>query len=384
VLLKKYLSLFLTVAICLFEARPTLAADKKFFVGVAGNFSESSDNVSHPYGKHFRNAATMALDDYSEQLKKAHISIQLQEFDYGVGTEQVISAADKALKSDVIAVLGFVYSTHVLLVGDLFQKNETLLLTPTATADRIDELGKYIRRSCISDTLQADLLANAAKQAGIKRVAIIAAADCAYCQSLKNAFTKKFSDSGGEVSADIPTLLNDTDFKPTAEALKNKSYDAIFVPNYERPSALLVSTLLDQGIKPKLWLGGDAWGANGELFGKILANRNAKALTVVQWYNKSKDSEVAKFITRYRIKFGREPVDAAGLAYDGMRALLKALLNSKSKTKQDLATQIGLLGKFHGVTGEITFLPGKATPEKTATVLILEDGKKTIFDGRKI
>lgn len=243
----------------------------------------------------------------------------------------------------------------------------------------VESFGPYVRRSCFSDSSQGALLADAARKTGVKKVAILAAADCAYCQSLRSAFTRSFNAGGGEITADIPTLLSDTDFGTIAATLAGKDYDAILVPNYERPSALLVSGLIDRGIKPKIWLGGDAWNGSGELFSKILAGRDTKALITAQWFNDPANPKSKAFVDRYKEKFGKTPVDSAALVYDGMTALLESILRAKSRTRQGVTEELGKLGVLSGITGSIGFRPDKATPDKSVTLLLVDHGTKKIF-----
>jgi branched-chain amino acid transport system substrate-binding protein len=368
------------LVMCNIDTSYAKVVERQITIGIAGNFSHSSDPTSHPYGQHVLNAAHLAVDDYQHRLQARGLSVKLKEFDYGDTLEKVIVIAENAVKSDALAVVGFIYSSHVLAAADAFSKGSLLLLSPTATADKIDTLGPFIQRTCFSDHAQGTMLARSALKRGIKRVAVISAADCAYCQSLNAAFSDAFLKGGGIRAVDIKILNSDTEFGDVAATLEKLVFDAIFVPNYEVPSSLLASDLIKRGIRPKLWLGGDAWNANGELSTKILKDSHAKALIITQWLPQSSRIKVISFLRRYSARFGREPVDSAALTYDAVSVVLEAAIRDSALTRASLMKSVSRLGRFEGVTGSMKFEQGKSTPQKSPNLLFIEGDKKMPVD----
>lgn len=355
---------------------PNANAIQKISLGVAANFSSMSDSTSNPYSNYFRNAINLAIEDNKAALQKKGYEIQVREFDYGDDKLKVIETANAAINSDVVAVIGYIYSSDVFLAGPIFEKNKLLLLTPTGSADRIEQLGRYVRRSCFQDSFQGQALANYSfKQKNIKSIAIVSVSDCAYCQSLRTAFKKQFEKNGGIVKADVSVLSSDTKFSEAITELKDQKVDAILVPNYEKISATILSSLMDNQINPKYWLGGDGWGNSLDLFHKIIGPRKYKALTVSHWHPAVKSEKSASFSKAYLKKFNKNPVDTAVLAYDAASLIIQSILMAPSPSREGIASAIETINNFKGVTGKMTYLPNQRTPIKSAIILSHDTGK---------
>jgi branched-chain amino acid transport system substrate-binding protein len=351
-------------------------AEQKITIGIAANFSTMSDSTSNPYSNYFRNAINLAIEDNKEALKKRGIDLKIREFDYSDDKMKVLQTANDAAKSDVLGVIGYIYSSDVFLAAPTFEKNKLLLLTPTGSADRIEQLGRYIRRSCYEDSFQGKALANYVfNKKNVKKIAIISVSDCAYCQSLRMAFKNQFEVAGGKVLLDSSVLSTDTSFPEIITQLKSKKVDAILIPNYEKISATIIAALADNNINPKYWLGGDGWGDSLDLFHSIVKLREYKALTISHWHAAIKSPKSKAFIEEYIKRYNKNPVDTAVLAYDSAALMIKALLNAKDLTREGLINSIELITNFDGVTGHMNYLAKRRTPNKQAVILSHQSGQ---------
>lgn len=366
----------LIIFFALFSFLQIVNAMQKVSIGIAANFSTMTDSTTNPYSNYFRNSINLAIEDNKYALQKKELEIEIREFDYGNDKVKAINAAKQAVESNVVAVLGYIYSSEVLLAGPIFEKNKLLLFTPTASADRIEELGRYVRRSCFSDSFQGQILADYAfKNKKIKTVAIISVSDCAYCQSLREAFKKQFLENGGIVRADISILSSDTSFSEVINKLKNQQIDAILIPNYEKISAAILSTLVDNKINPEYWLGGDGWGNLLNLFSKIVGSRKYKALTVTHWHISDKSPKSKAFTKAFFQKYKKNPIDSAVLAYDAASLLIHAILKAKLPiNRENILEALESINSYEGVTGKIIYLPNKRTPLKPAVILSHDSG----------
>ena len=360
----------------LFNLSQFVNATEKVAIGIAANFSSMSDSTSNPYSNYFRNAINMAIEDNKVALQKIGIELTIQEFDYGDDKKKVIETAYDAVNSKVIGVIGYIYSSDVFMAGPIFEKNKLLLVTPTGSADRIEELGRFVRRTCFEDSFQGKSLANYAFQKNnIKKIGIVSVSDCAYCQSLSSAFRKQFEFLGGKVLIDASVLSTDSDFSKVINQFKNQNVDAILVPNYEKTSASIISALVDGKITPKYWLGGDGWGNSLDLFHKIIGLRSYRALTVSHWHPEVKTQKSISFSKAYLKKYNKSAIDTAVLAYDAANLMIQAILNSKKLDREGLINSIEGIKTFGGVTGKLNYPNHKRTPIKTAVILNHENGK---------
>jgi branched-chain amino acid transport system substrate-binding protein len=317
----------------------------------------------------------MAFDEKKALLASKGISVKLEEFDYGDDKLKVIETANAAVNSDALAVLGYIYSSDALLAGPILNKNGLLLLSPTATADRLETIGRYVRRTCFDDSYQGKILADYAwKTQKARNVGIIYAADCAYCNSLRTAFKQRFESLGGKILVERTVLSNDSDFSEAAAAFKGQPLDAIFAPNYERVAATMISQLLDAGVRPRIWLGGDGWGDSGELFSRIVGARKFTAYAISHWHAQIQTPQSKAFTVEFARRYGKPPVDTAVLAYDAARLLIQGLLTANQLDRAGVVDSVERIRTFEGVTGRLVYPPHSRTPIKPAVLLRIENG----------
>jgi branched-chain amino acid transport system substrate-binding protein len=348
--------------------------NKKITVGLASNFSEVSSSASNPYGNYFLNGIELALKKNAKELKAQGIEINLKKFDYGIDQTKIISVVGDATKSDAIAVLGYNYSSHALVAAPLHVQNKLPMITPSSTANRLSAFGSYIHPTCFDNSFMGAALARIAnEQLRVKRVAIVVAADCAYCQDLTNAFKAEFEKYGHKIKI-FQVLDGDLDFEPVAKEIKaDGKYQAVLVPNHELTSAKIISALLNEGVHIP-FLGGDGWGNVGEEFFGIIKNKEMEGYTVSHW-NRDNPSPASKnFIKDYFDLFGKKPNDTSVLAYDSMSFVLKVIMEEKAYTRESLELALAKDRKYKGITGDYFFVSGKA-PKKSLVVLKVKSQK---------
>ncbi len=360
------------------------AETKTVKVGVAANFTPLNDTMWNVYANHFKNGVALAISDASTVLSQHNLKIELKEFNYGDKKIDALNFAYKIAKSDVVATIGYPYSSDVLLAGSVFNENKLLLLSPSATADRVGELGRYVRTCVFRDTQQGKLLSKVAKEFKLSKVAVISVSDCAYCQSLRSAFRKDFENRKGRIVFD-ETILEDqiedaSIINSIATKLKRKEIDAIFLPNYERVSATLIASLFDKGIKPKIWLGGDGWGGIGELFSKIVGKRTVTGLTLAHWHPDEQGEKSKLFRKNYLKEFDKEPNDIAAVSYEAMSVLITAITKAKSLDREEVLNSLEHVDDFNGLLGSIVYPDGNRTPEKTVVLLKFDAGKVSFLE----
>lgn len=349
---------------------------KEVTIALASNFSAVVDTTTDPTLNFPRKAAELALLEFEDQLKAHGLKVAFREYDYQDDKVKTLETAQAIAKSDALAVVGYTNSSDALLAGMILNKAGIPFLAPSATAERVEDIGRYVRRICFDDAFQGRIMADFAfKDLALKKVAIVSISDCAYCQSLRVSFREKFIQNGGSIIADETILSNDTSFEKLVTALKSKGeIDGIFVPNYERTAARLLPQLIDAGIKPKAWIAGDGWGSTLSLFHRLMGKRDYLAYGIAHWRPEVSRTESKNFYQKFKTKFDNiEPNDTAVLTYDAIRIVLKALLNTKETTRDALMTEIEKIESFDGASGEIVYASGKRTPSKPAVLVRMKN-----------
>lgn len=361
----------LVVIFCLIA---TVLHASEVSIGLASNFSEVSTGSSNPYGGYFKDGANLAIKDFEARLKKAKLSIKLSFFDYGATDVRVMEAARSALASNVVAVLGYNYSSNALLAAPLHQSGKLAMLTPSASANRLGTLGRYIHMGSFDNAFMGESLARVAKdRLNVRQAVLLPAANCAYCADLSDSFEAAFIRGGGKIVAKLPVLSEDRDFSEIIQKLSLLNFDMILVPNQELTSARLISAIRNAGIS-KPFLGADGWGNVGQEFFGILGGVDFTGYSVSHWHADLKSAKSKGFVVRYTAAYGKAPNDTSVLAYDSMSLLIEALLKSKSFDREAVEESLASMRKFQGVTGRFDMSPNKA-PRKSL-VLLKANGKK--------
>ena len=363
--------------ISIFISTATFA--KEVAVGLASNFSELSSSSSNPFGDYFRNGIQLALKDAEARLARKQLTIKLKEFDYGNSDTRVLDAARNAVASDVVAVVGYNFSSHALLAAPIHQAGHLSMITPSATANRVGSFGPYVHQGCFDNAFMGEALARIAHQKlKASKAAIVVAADCAYCTDLAKAFESEFRKNGGTVTVSTSVLVEDKDFAGAIEKLKAQPFDVVLVPNQELLSGRIIDALIRHGIR-KPFLGGDGWGNTGtELFAH-LDKQPLNGYSVSHWHPDETSTRSKKFVADYNKTFGKSPNDTAVLAYDSMSILIYALLRAPKITRAGVEESLSQMKEFNGVSGHFLFQKNKA-PRKSLIVLSPANSKFNVVE----
>jgi branched-chain amino acid transport system substrate-binding protein len=88
--------------------------------------------------------------------------------------DEAVSAVQKLINRDkVVAVLGEVASKRSLAAGNVCQKEEIPMLSPSSTNPAVTEVGDYIFRACFTDDFQGLVGAQFAVKRNWKKVAVL-------------------------------------------------------------------------------------------------------------------------------------------------------------------------------------------------------------------
>ena len=361
-----------TLIICsLISAATAHAIDKVVTLGLASNFSDVSTSTSNPFGDYFRDGVNLALAQSGEKLKQHGISVITQEFNYGTEAVMAGRIAGEAAKSSAIAVLGYNWSSHALIAAAIHQQSKLPMISPSASADRLGRMGRYIHTECFDNSFMADGLARVAvEKLNAKTAGIVVGSDCAYCRDLADTFKRQFEKLGGHVIVELPILRTDKNFDVAATKIKSVNPDVILVPNQELVSAQIISSVLRTGLR-RPFLGGDGWGDVGAQFFQILNGQPLTGYSVSHWHPDLKDATSRKFIADYRNKFGKNPNDTSVLAYDATKIFVEALIQAKIKDREGLEDALNHMTHYTGVTGSFKFQVDRA-PIKS--IVLLKNG----------
>ena len=129
---------------------------------------------------------------------------------------------------------------------------------PTISASATDDMatfkadGKTVQsygyKICYSDSFQGNTVAKAAMDKGFKKVIVYADNSSDYAKGLTKVFTTKFKELGGTIVGTENYQKGDKDFTSILTKIKNKDFDAIFVPGYYEEASQIIKQARENGI----------------------------------------------------------------------------------------------------------------------------------------
>ena len=325
---------------------------EKIIVALAASLTQAEDESASPYGLQLKKGIELALSDSKQKLNEANIDIEMQEYDT---QGSIVGAADMALeviKSKAVAVIGHLFSSEALVAGRIYgEKGPLLFVSPGATAEELQAVGKHIVSTVFNNLEQAKMLVKAATDKKLTTAAIVSVTDCAYCENLSVLFQVEARRAPLEVKS-VQNILSGGDELEGLKLEALKDVDVIFLPNYETANAKVIEFLDANGISPQYYLGGDGWGLSSEVFRNLVGNIPFKAMTLSYWSPGLKDKIATEFSARFEAKHNTLPTDSAVLAYDGMMRLIDILIRAEKPItrkalldiKTDVKKSAGALG----------------------------------------
>lgn len=362
---------------CGSTAAPKAAAEELKIGGVL----ELSGGVA-TYGQSVLNAVNLAFEDQNKKGGVLGKQLKFITADNKSEAGESTSAITKLITQDkVIAVLGAVTSSNTKAAVPVSADNKIPLITPTATNSEVTvnkdgSLNKWVFRSCFLDPFQGKVAANFVTDTlKLKKAAIFIDQKDDYSKGLAAEFKKVMESAGGTITDTENYVGGDKDFKSTLTRIKASNPEVIFVPGYYNEVGLIVKQARELGIKVP-FVGGDGWDSAKlpELGGA--ANLNDTYFVNHMW---AEDPDTKPFVEAYKAKYSTEPDALAALGYDGAKMLIAAIEKAGSADSSKIRDALENTKDFKGVTGVITVDPKTHNPVKSAVIIRMVDGKKTLL-----
>ncbi len=270
------------------------------------------------------------------------------------------NAMQKLVSSDKVSVvIGPMISTNALAMTKIADDNQTPLIAPVATNDRVTKGKKFVSRVSFADSFQGLIAANLAfRDLGAKKAAILFDNSSDYSIGLTRAFRNQFKALGGEIIIEANAQAGTKDFKAQISSIKAKNPDVLYLPIYYNEGALIAVQAKQLGLNVPT-IGGDGLVSNKIFFD--VAKEAGEGYMVTDYYSTSSKQtpKGEKFIKTYE-KTYKEPIssfsamlaDAYGLAVAAIEecgAQDRVCINDKIRNAKDYE---GISGKFSLQNGE--------------------------------
>ncbi len=339
-------------------------------IKIAVAFPMTGDNAE--YGKSFLLAAQIKVDEWNANGGVLGRNIELVNYDDKNSGEEAASIAQKIVSDNsIVGVLGHFSSGVSMVAAPIYQENQVIEISNTASHPDYSSIGNYIFRNnsvissefeVVEDMIQNDL--------GLTKVGIV-------------AIKTDWGTTAGTIASEMINNNKNLTLVAHEEVLEGSDDYSLAIAKLKEAGAevvisvgmySLIAPLAKQykAVDPDIQVIGLS-NAYAQQLIELGGDAVEGVLFPVSFYADSEEEAVQKFVTAYKEKFGSEPSALAAQAYDSIGIFLEAIKANNSTDKETLRDAVNSIN-YSGITGETKFNDiGDAT--KVYTKLIVQDGK---------
>jgi branched-chain amino acid transport system substrate-binding protein len=339
-----------------------------FKVGVAGPMTGQYAN----YGASHKAGAEIAIEELNANggVNGGEASMAVGD-DLGDPKEAVLVAQKFIDDTDVVVINGHQFSGATIAAGGKYESVGLPMISPSATSPDITELGDYIWRICMTDSVQGEgLAAYSVEVLGYTKVAIIYD-NSDYGRGLAEAYEGAVPAAGGTVVAKQQYAGGDTDFRAQLTKIKAAGPELLFLSGYYPEGSKIAQQAAELGMEVQL-LGSDGY-ASDEL--PKLGGGAVEGMLVSTFFDYSKDdAAVQTFVEAYQAKYeGANPDWFAANAYDVIMLAAAAAEQAGSNDRTAINDALAEMDAYEGISGSISF-DENGDVIKPLSIVVVQDG----------
>ena len=327
------------------------------------------------YGEAITNGFNLALDEINE---KGEVDIELVIEDSAGKQDQALTVAQKLMSSDdIIGLLGPTLSTEMNVVGPEADLNGIPIMGTSTTADGIPQIGDYVFRNSIPESLAIPAaLQKAVDKYGAKKVAILYGNDDLFTKSGFDTMKAEAENMGLEILTIETFQKGQADYNAQLTKIKDLEPDLILASALYNEGAVIMDQARKMGIDVP-FVGGN--GFNSPEVIAIAGDASEGLIVATPWFGDKQDEKVLDFVSKYQAEYGKAPDQFAAQAYDALYIMAEGLKNAGEADRDALRDALAEIKGLDGILGEFSFdEEGDVVMEPT--VLIIKDGKFQLLE----
>lgn len=287
-----------------------------------------------------------------------------------------VNAARKLIDAEKVPVIiGPFGSSVVLACAPIANQSHTVMISASATADKIAEAGDYVFRITPPNSKQGKDIADFSMSKLKAKTGAIIFQNNDYGVTLRDAFQKRFTEQGGKILAVESAEGGASDFRAQLSKIKQAQPDIIFFPQHHKESALMLKQAKELGIESKFI---SADGAMTEDLLKIAGNaaEGTYYSTLALGFGVS-DSQIAEFTSKFKeANGGQEPDVYTAYYYEVTKIVAEAIKNAGYDAEKVKGYLYGMESSkaYRGITG-ITSFDKNGEVDKSFYIYEVKNGK---------
>jgi len=338
------------------------------------------------YGVSNRNGAQLAVDEINAAGGVNGMTLKLDFEDSQADPDSAVNAYGKQIDSGMKVSMGATFSGETTSVVAAAKDDGILILTPTASADKVIQGNDAAFRVCFTDSSQGTASADYISDNSLATdVAVFYQSDLDYSVGLYKAFETECQAKGITIS-EVQTFTKDTstDFSTQISAIKASGAKLVFMPIYAAEAATFLTQAHGKFDADELYFGCD--GLDGILTKLSDSSFAENVMMLTPFAADSTEANVQAFVKAYQAAYNAVPDQFAADGYDAVYTI-KAALEKAGITSPDdpdlnskivaAMTQITV----EGVTGTMTWTADGET-QKAAKAMIIHDGVAALYQGK--
>jgi len=306
-------------------------------------------------GKQIDNAIKLYVKQHGDTVAGKKIEILLK--DDGAVPDKTKTAAQELIVNDKVNfIAGFGVTPAALAAAPLATQAKIPEIVMAAGTSIITEKSPYIVRTSFTLAQSSTIIADWAAKNGIKRVATLTS-DYAPGNDALNFFKEHFTGGGGEIVEEVKVPLQNPDFAPFLQRMKDAKPDAMFVFVPAGQGGNFIKQYAERGLDKA---GIRVIGPGDVMDDDLLNGMGDAALGTVtaHLYSAAHPSAMNRdFVASYKKEFGNRPGFMAVSGYDGIHLIYEALKHTGGNTDGDKLIDAMKAMKWESPRGPISIDP---------------------------
>jgi branched-chain amino acid transport system substrate-binding protein len=328
------------------------------------------------YGLNTMKGLNMAVAEINGSGGLLGRQVEILSEDNAGDKAQALNITKKYVTQDkVAAIIGDPTTGITKVAGQVANENKTVIMSAGSTGTQVVEIGPYVFRDTLLDTVAAPATAKyMVQEKGWKNVALITSKNNDYSVSLSAIFKKAVQDAGGTIITEEFMNDKDTDFSGIVTNIKSKKPDVLLFSGYYTEGALIMKKVREVGMKDIVMVGGD--GLQGEDFMKIGKEAVEGSVSYAGFSPEQPTEKTKKFIDSFKAKNnGEEPDLFAAQGYDALMLIAQAIKDANSADPSVFKDKLAATKAYEGVSGTITFQAGREPIKSPVYLLEVKSNK---------
>ncbi len=324
-----------------------------------------------------RNGVMLAVEQINQKGGVNGRPIELLIKDDGHDAEKALKVDKELIQEGVAAIIGHMTSSMTLKVAPLMNQEQMLLLSPTASTEKLSRRDDYFFRLMPPNNVTATRTAEYVNQKKHVQtvVCVYDRSNSSYTKGWSRNFTTTFEELGGRILAEIAFASKETpSYLSIAETVLREQAEAVAIIAGALDTAMLAQQI--RKFNPDIPLIASGWAYTSEL----IQHGGSSVEGMILSHTFSADSAhpaFRRFCEQFRARFYTEPTFASAFAYEAAMLLFEAL--AENENPSELKQTILARKVFPGLQGTIEFDP-YGENRRPPFLIHVRDGHFTIME----